>query len=125
MHPFRAFISSHTQISDQEWKKIHSYLTHRIVQENRVILKQGAICEDLYFLENGLIQFSTAIQNIEISNYQIQPPFLFTSVQSFTKQIPSKETIQAVEESHLWVISRENVLKLLEMPVWNDFISKM
>ena len=35
------------------------------------------------------------------------------------------ETIQAVEESHLWVISRENVLKLLEMPVWNDFISKM
>ncbi len=125
MHSFKAYISLYTELSDNDWKKIRSCLSYRIVQEKRVILKPGSICENLYFLENGAIRYFLLKNNEEFTTHQIQPPFLFTSPHSFVRKIPSLEGIQAVEESYLWIISREDAYKLLEIPSWNNFISNL
>ena len=125
MHPFKAYISLFTELSDEDWKKIEPCLTHRIIQENRIILKLGSICTNLYFLENGAIRIFTLKNKEEETTHQIQPPFLFTSANSFSQQVPSSEGIQALEESFLWTISRENAYKLLEITSWNNFISSL
>jgi len=125
MHPFKAYMSLHTELNDEDWKKIKPCLTYRIIQEKRIILKPGAICKNLYFLENGSIRYFTIKSGDEMTTHLIQPPFLFTSAHSFTQQIPSIEGIQVAEESYLWVISREDTYKLLEVPSWNSFLSSL
>ena len=125
MHPFKAFISMHTQIGDEDWSKIKPCLKHRIVQAGRVILKPGKICDSLYFLENGAIRYFVQYHGERETTYEIQPPYLFTSVQSFIHQQPSNEGIQAIEESYIWVVSRDDVQRLLEIPSWKNFMSNL
>lgn len=108
MHPFKAYISLFSEMNDEDWKKIEPCLTHKIFQENRIILKPGSICKNLYFLENGTIRYFVLQNNEEVTTHQIQPPFLFTSANSFSQKVPSAEGIQALEESFLWIISRED-----------------
>lgn len=111
-----------TKISNEDWEIIHSCLEHKIIQQNRVLLKQGKICQHLYFLESGSIRYFTRHIDVEHSIHFIQPPSLFTSAQSFSSQQPSKYGIQALDESSLWIINREDAHKLLEIPSWNNFL---
>lgn len=125
MHPLKAYMSLHSDLNDSDWEKIQPHLTYRIFQENRIILKPGSICQNLYFLENGSIRFFTSEDGNDVTTHLLQPPFLFTSAHSFTEQVPSIEGIQAVDESYLWIISREDAYKLLQNPSWNNFISNL
>jgi len=125
MHPFRAYISMHSELIDEDWSKIEPCLTYKILQGNRVLLKPGEICKHLYFLENGTIRYFVLKNNEENTTHIINPPFLFTSAHSFMQEVPSIEGIQAMEESYLWQISRENAYKLLNIPSWNNFISSL
>jgi len=125
MHPFRAYISMHSQLTAEDWSIIESCLSYKVIQENRIILKPGAICENLYFLENGTIRYFILKNKEDITTHLISPPSLFTSPHSFSKQTPSIEGIQAMEESYIWIISREDVQKLLEIPSWKGFLSSI
>lgn len=125
MHPFRAFISLYSNLTDDDWDKIEPCLKYQIFQTNRVILKPGSICKRLYFLESGIIEYFIEKNNEEQITNQVHPPFLFTSTQSFTQRTPSVEGIRAAEESSLWIISRDDAYKLLELPAWNSFISNI
>lgn len=122
MHPFKAFMSLYSKVADDDWAKISSSLEYKIFQQNRIILKEGNICQNLYFLENGSIRFFTPS---EFGNNTIQiiaPPSLFTSAKSFSHQMPSEFGIQALEESYVWVLDRKNANELLELESWNRFL---
>ena len=125
MHPFQAFISMYSTLEDEDWEKINSCLSYRIVQANRMILKPGDICKNLYFLENGTVRFFIPSEIDYQASHEVSPPSLFTSVHSFAKQMPSTEGIQAIEESYLWLINREDAYKLIEIPAWKNFISRL
>jgi len=115
----------HSEIDDHDWSQIEPCLTYRMYQANRTILKPGTICKNLYFLENGNIRYFIDKDDEQQTTHEILPPFLFTSPHSFARQIPSLEGIQCIEESYLWIISRDDAYKLLEVPSWEKFISNL
>ena len=123
MHPFRAFISLYSPISDDDWKMIQPCLTYKIVQQNRILLQQGSICKHLYFLENGAVRFFKIEGETDTTINSIQPPSLFTSAQSFVNQNSSDYGIQATDESYVWVMTREDAYKLTNLSSWNEFLS--
>jgi CRP-like cAMP-binding protein len=125
MHPLKAYMSLQSTITNSDWQKIEPFFKYRIVQTNRIILKPGAICQHIYFLENGNICFFSVINEEEEITHEMHPPCLFTSVKSFTEQIPSTYGIRVMEESYLWEIGRSDAYKLLEVPSWSNFISKL
>jgi len=125
MHSFKGYISLFTELSEEDWANIEPCLSHKIIQENRIILKPGSVCKHLYFLENGAVSYFTFQNDKEEITNQINPPFLFTSVESFFQQIPSEEGIKAEEESVLWMISRDDVQNLMEIPSWKNFLSNL
>ena len=125
MHPFKAYMSMHSELTDEDWSKIEPCLTYKIVQGNRILLKPGDICKHLYFLENGTIRYFIVKNNEENTTHVINPPFLFTSPHSFSQKVPSIEGIQAMEESYLWMISRKDAYQLLKNQSWSNFISSL
>lgn len=125
MHPFRAYISLYSEVTDRDWLQIEPCISYRMIQSERIILKPGNVCDKLYFLENGTIRFYIHKDGEDITTHEILPPFLFTSAHSFAREIPSLEGIQAIDESYLWEISREDAYKLIEVPSWKKFISNL
>jgi CRP-like cAMP-binding protein len=123
MHPFRAFISLYTSISDDDWKIILPCLEYKIIQQNRILVKHGSICKHLYFLENGSIRFFKIEEEIDNTIYSVTPPSIFTAAESFANQRPSDYGIQSTDESYIWFMTREDAYKLLELPAWNKFLS--
>lgn len=122
MHPFKAFLSMYTDVSEEDWKAIESCLEHKIIQQNRIMLKPKAVCEKLYFLENGAIRFYTQENGHPQSIHFVNPPSLFTSGQSFARGIPSEFGIQAVEESYVYQLSKKDAFDLRETVTWNSFL---
>ena len=126
MHPFRAFILEYTEITDSDWKLVEPSLSHKVYQENRFILKEGKVCNHLYFLENGLVRYFISSEGKEKTILFKQPPSCFTSQSSFTQQLPATENIQAIEESAVWMITREDSDRLIDLvPNWNIFLRKL
>ena len=114
-----------TEIPDEDWAPIQPCLTHRIVQKNRVLMKPGEICTHLYFLEMGSIRYFIN-EGKEVSTVHTNhPPGIISSHESFIQQTPSLFGIQSIEESYVWIITRVDFYRLMEIQSWKDFISKI
>ena len=125
MHPFQKFISNYTSISEDDWQKIVSCLNRRIAEPNELILKEGKVCHHLYFLESGFLRYFVWKDGLDVSKFFTKPPYCFTSQRSYNHQIPARENIEALEESVIWEIKKEDAEKLMELKSWNVFARKL
>lgn len=124
MITLKRFIENYTKIPDAEWQIIQQAFERKEIKKNEFILEEGKICRYFYFLEEGLIRFFIIKNGEDISKIFTAAPNCFTSTTSFRSQKPSKEYIQALENSIVWQISFSQVNQLAELNSWNDFIRK-
>ena len=124
-HPFRSYISSYATLSDEEWAAIEPCLTKRVYQKNELLLRAGAICKKLYFLESGYLMYYVLKDGEEVTKYFTEPPYCFTSQRSFDNEIPTQDNILALEESVVWEMSRTHALDLLRFKGWSEFVRKL
>ena len=95
--------------------------------QNEVIIKQGQICENLYFIEQGLTRgFHIDETGKDITNWFAPENTLATSAYSFISQNPSFESVMALEDCKMHVISRKDIYGLYEnYPLLNETGRKM
>ena len=125
MHPFQKYLANYTAIPTKDWQLIKQTLIPKTVKRNELLLEEGKICRHLFFLENGLLRFFVWKDGQDITKYFTHPPYLFTSQRSFSLQKPARESIQALEDSQLWLISKSDAEQLLELKSWSTFIRKL
>jgi len=75
------------------------------VLKNELILKAGHTSRQIYFVEKGLLRAFYLKRDLEISSWFMKEGDFIISVTSFFKQIPSNESIQALEDSVLYSLS--------------------
>lgn len=105
--------------------KIESCLSKRIYQRGDMLLSAGKICRKLYFLEEGFLRFFVLNDGKDITKYFTKPPYCFTSQRSFTQNIPADDNIEAVQDSIVWEMSKEDAFELLKMFHWSEFVRKL
>lgn len=125
MHPFKKYISTYTAISNQDWKKIEVCLKRKVIRPNELLLREEQICRHVYFLESGFMRYFVWKDGIDVSKFFTIPPYCFTSQRSFDLQIPANENIEALEESIVWEMTREDAYRLLEIKSWSTFVRKL
>lgn len=125
IHSFQKFISNYTFISHVDWKKIEPYLKRKVVRPNELILEEGKICRHLYFLESGFLRYFVWKDGNDISKFFTNPPYCFTSQRSYNHQIPARENIEALEESVIWEMKKEDAERLMELKSWNLFARRL
>ena len=95
----------------------------KVVKRNEYLFKEGRICNDYYFLENGFIRaFAHDTEGNDVTtNFYAGNQVVF-EVSSFFNRTISKENYQALVDCDGWFITYEQLNKLLpSMPEFRDF----
>lgn len=122
---FRKFIEQYSIVPDEDWLTINEAFERKLFAKNEIILKEGSVCRNFYFLQTGLIRCFTNLDGTDITKYFTAAPYCFTSIESFTKQKLAEESIQTLEESVIWFASANNLEKLKTLYSWNEFTTKL
>ena len=92
---------------------LKEYLSEKLIRKEipkkDFILKKGRVCEDIYFIEKGLVRCYHIDENEkdekEITDWFMSERDVIISVESFLEQTPSEEYILAMEDCILYSIS--------------------
>ncbi|MEM6894900.1 MAG: Crp/Fnr family transcriptional regulator [Bacteroidota bacterium] len=122
---FRTFIENYVFLPEQDWTEIASHLDAQQIKKGDFILREGQICNHVYFLEEGLLRFAILKHGEYATKFFTVAPYAFTSQYSFANRLPSRESIEALEPSILWKISYEQSELLFKLESWNTFVRKL
>ncbi|HEY4108595.1 cyclic nucleotide-binding domain-containing protein [Puia sp.] len=82
---------------------------------NNTILLKGDICRNLYLIEKGMLACYDVEGPKKYCSWLMTAGDFVTAVDSFNNQVISTETIVAVTECVLWVITREDFEELTRL----------
>ncbi|WP_163323730.1 Crp/Fnr family transcriptional regulator [Draconibacterium mangrovi] len=122
---FRSFIERYVTLTQAEWETICCDFRLKLFKKDDLIVEQGKICRHFYFFEEGIIRVFYNIDGNDITKSFAIPPYCFTSKISFRNQVPSEESIQALENTVVWEITYGQYRKLEEIETWNRFMHKL
>lgn len=124
---FKDFITNLAEVNEQDMNRIMSCTTANKVKRNTIILSQGEVCNQFYFLEKGCMRTyyitKEGQEKTRLVSFDNTP---VTALTSFITQKPSLEYIDALEDSELLSISHADFFILLdEIPSWALFYRRM
>lgn len=101
-------ISSYIEISDEEWAYYSSKLRVKEYKKKAVLLNEGNICRDVFFINSGLLRVYFVDNKGEEKTFHFALENTFaTDYESFLKVIPSNYSIQAMEDTQVVSMSLE------------------
>ncbi len=125
MDSLKSFIERYTALSPSDWQKIAPLFVRQEICAEAWLLPEGKICRHLYFLESGLLRFAFLKDGNEVTKFFTESPYVFTSQQSFSQQRPALEGIQAIEDSVVWRMQRDDAYRLLDLRSWSEFVRQL
>ena len=99
---------SSKEIESAFFSCIHNFKVNR----RDIILNQGEICTNLYLVETGLIRLFFYKNGIEVTEYFSRESGGFTCNESFIQKKPSHLIVQALEDSSIYTMSKDDFLML-------------
>lgn len=114
----KSYINRYILFSDEEVDSFFKYLVIKSYSKKEILLETNQICKHHYFILNGLVRAHyinekgvDKIVQFAIENWWI------TNLESYVRETPSTFTIDALEESILLSISKNNLEKaFIEIP---------
>ncbi|PIF47319.1 CRP-like cAMP-binding protein [Chryseobacterium sp. 52] len=108
-------IREYIDISDEKLEKYCSAFRIQKLKKKDFLLKEGDICESEGFVLNGCFKvFHTDSNADEQILYFAVEDWWISDIDSFINQIPSQLNIQAIEDSEILLISKEDKEKLYQ-----------
>ncbi|MFD2907550.1 Crp/Fnr family transcriptional regulator [Flavobacterium ardleyense] len=104
----KKLISHYIEISDEEWISYAAKLCVKKIEKKEIILTQGEICQDVFFVVDGLLRVYFVDDEREEKTFHFSFENTFSAdYESFLKKIPSNYSIQALEETTVILMSYE------------------
>ncbi len=100
--------------SDKDIELFEKSLSKRVIQKGEILLKQGQICQKVYFISKGAFleyNFKDEIEQNIIDLY-LENQWLLNK-QSFVRQEPSDTIIEAFCESTVWGLDIHTIHHLI------------
>ena len=103
-------ISGLIEISDDEWSFYSSMLREKTIKKKEVILVEGSVCKEVFFVNKGLLRIYFVDNKGEEKTFHFAlENTLATDYKCLLKGIPSNYSIQAMEDTHVSIMSLEMV----------------
>lgn len=84
-------------------------------KKNEEILRNGKVCNHLYFINQGLMRGYYLLENKEVTNWLATENDFCTSYYSFISRTPSYETLECTEKCEVEAISYVTLNKVYGM----------
>jgi CRP-like cAMP-binding protein len=117
------FILNIMSMPRQQADAIAALFKSRLFEKNELLLKQGRLCNEYYFLEKGYVRaFTFDLEGNDITTAFYSSNSIVCELYSFFKRIPSKETIQALSDCKAWYITFDELQYIFHaMPEFREF----
>ena len=103
-------------------KSIVSFFKLRTLKKGDFLLRSNEYCDKLSFLQSGLMRMFISIDGKEVTQCISSKGHFSTDLSSFIFDTPSRWTIQALIETELYTISKEDYKRIGNLvPRWNEF----
>lgn len=123
--PLIEVIRKHIPLTDEEAATIQSLSTMRQLKKGEVFLEQGKIAQEIGFILSGVLRYYVIDDSgNEITYLFKQENSLFTNLESFYDNQPSKGTIQAETDAEILVFSKTSWLAISKTVKEWDFAIK-
>lgn len=111
----RKHIQKRIELSNAEFSKCLSFFTPKKVRKKQFLLQEGDVCRQLAFVTSGLLRLYTIDHKGEehITQFAMED-WWASDLYSFLSGTPSKENIDALEDSEVLLIDRASRDALLE-----------
>lgn len=122
MEKFNELIQAHFgQLSNQELGVIRSYFKEERLQKADFYTKSEKICNKLSIVTSGILRVFALHDGKEITQWISTENYLITEVMGFFFDQPNRWTIQALTDTELLTITKEDYRLLCkEVPKWNE-----
>lgn len=117
---FKKFIQKITPITDKEFEESILGLKRRTLKKGELFIQQGKVCKEIAFIYEGILRnYYSNEKGEEITACFCTKNSLTTSYKSFLLQESSNNSIVALEETELLVISYHQIQELYSKnPIW-------
>jgi CRP-like cAMP-binding protein len=109
MEKLFSFLQGISPLSEEFQALLLKYLKIRAVRKKDFLLKAGHVCKDIFYIEKGMFWCYYEAKDQPISSWFLKEEDFIISVQSFFQQLPSYESIQALEDRIVYYISYEHL----------------
>lgn len=127
MQSLQEHLQKFIPISEQEIRRFCDFFTPKEVQKKAFLLREGEVCKFEAFVLKGLFKvFHINDKGDEQILFFAVEDWWVTDFDSFDTQTPSQLHIQALEDSQILLISKENKDKALqEIPILHQLFHRM
>jgi CRP-like cAMP-binding protein len=108
------FIGKYVKLPNAELEEIADKFKSKAVKKNSYLLRQGAICKDLVFVQKGCLRLYYLKDDIEVSVWFAFPQSSAIEIYSFISENPSNYFLQAIEDSEILYLPKTELNKLYQ-----------
>lgn len=112
---FKEILIQKYKFTETDWENTIIFFTPEIFKAKKYFLEFGKVSDKIGLVKKGLLR--TYIIDQSGNDYTIHfnlPGTVVISIDSINNQVPSNESIVAIEDSELLTINYQNLQKLLE-----------
>lgn len=115
-----ALLSAIYPLSTELRQSLPDFLVRRELSKRTLLLKEGQVCDQAYFIEKGLVRAFYYRDGQDTTDWFMQEGDIVISVYSFFLQKPSFENIELLEDTTLVSIKHTDLQYLYEQyPAFN------
>jgi len=120
---FKIFLKNFSAFEEKELDRIARFFKPKVVKKNDILLQEGNVSREFYYVHTGgLRTFYIDKKGHEKTRYIMLDNQIGTTLYSFISQKPSIEFIEALDDTELLAISRNDFYQLTkEMENWKIF----
>jgi CRP/FNR family transcriptional regulator, anaerobic regulatory protein len=113
-------------VSKKDVKEIVSRFHYKKIKKRSVLVEEGSICKSIFFINSGMIRTCINHDGDEVTTWVALPGTIETSSQSFLKREPSRVYLQAIADSEVLILTRNDYYSLLQSnPAFREFALRM
>jgi CRP-like cAMP-binding protein len=102
-------IKQYINVQPEEEAVIAGLFTGMRLKAGDHFLREGQVCRYVAFVASGLVRYYLTHEGLEKTLFFSREGEFVSEYESFLPQKPSAKNIQALEDTHMYVITRENL----------------
>jgi len=115
------------RVPDGEWEVVRAQLSLRVLERGQCLARMGEVSHEYGWVITGIMRrFSLSAEGAEVVRGFVEPGGFVGSYRSMLAGLPSSQTIDALECSHLLVGDYGEFVKLYDRhPCWQELGRKL
>ncbi len=118
MDAFKNFLKQFPHFTSERFEELAPHLSIIHLKENDYLLKEGQICKQLAFIEQGMVRIYYLHDGKEITKCFCRENNITCSYSSLITQSPSESAIHAVEETKLITLPYSSLQELYQKNIF-------